>query len=67
MKLPKMEEKKKRNCGNQVAEIGEKRREKNWFVAIKLPKIGEKKKGIVATKLPEIGGEKYFTKFYAST
>ena len=28
MKLPKME-KKKRNCGNQVVEIGEKRREKN--------------------------------------
>ena len=47
------------NCGSQVAEIErkeewlrEKRREKNWFMAMKLLKIG---------------GAKYFTKFYAST
>ena len=46
MKLPKMEEKKKKNYGIQVAEIGEKRREKliwveNW----------RKKKRIVAMEL----------------
>ena len=31
---------------------------KNWFVAMKLPKMEEKKKGIVAMELPKIGGKK---------